>query len=253
MSQAAQALAITLAVALFAAAVVLAKHRFFPPDPADEPREDVAEYISMMVGVLYALVLGLALVSVWETSDNASGHTQAETGALHQTYLVADALPPEGQTKVRAIAEQYARHVVNAEWPRMAGRQDLGSEGWTMLGQLRAATRLPANATPAQQIAAQELLSQLGTLDEARRGREQDAQSSLSPVLWVGLILGGVLTVAFMFLFGIQRNVTHIVMVMGLAALITFLVLLIHELDSPFGGYLGTDTSAFTRYFPVAA
>ncbi|MEU9098594.1 hypothetical protein [Streptomyces sp. NPDC048361] len=251
MSSAVQALAITLAVALFAAATVVAKHRFFPPDPAEEPREDVAEYISMMVGVLYALVLGLALVSVWETSDNASSHVQAEAGALHQTYLVADALPADGQSRVRAISQQYAEHVVGAEWPRMAAREDLGSGGWTLLAELRAATRVPANATPAQQIAAQELLAQLGTLDEARRGREQDAQSSLSPVLWVGLILGGVLTVAFMFLFGIQRNATHIVMVMGLAALITFLVLLIHELDSPFGGYLGTDTSAFTRHFQV--
>ncbi|MFE9401763.1 DUF4239 domain-containing protein [Streptomyces sp. NPDC006530] len=251
MSPAMQALAITLAVALVAAATVMAKHRFFPPDPDDEPREDVAEYISMMVGVLYALVLGLALVSVWETTDNASSHVQAEAGALHQTYLVADALPPDERSRVRAISEQYARHVVADEWPRMAARDDLGSEGWTMLDQLRTAARVPATATPAQQMAAQELLSQLGTLDEARRGREEDAQSSLSPVLWLGLILGGVLTVAFMFLFGIQRNLTHIVMVMGLAALITFLVLLIHELDAPFGGYLGTDTSAFTRYFTV--
>ncbi|MFI6876099.1 hypothetical protein ACIBL6_21980 [Streptomyces sp. NPDC050400] len=48
-------------------AIVLVKHRYWPLGPDDEPREDVAEYISMVVGVLYALVLGLALVSVWDT------------------------------------------------------------------------------------------------------------------------------------------------------------------------------------------
>ncbi|MFD9564068.1 hypothetical protein [Streptomyces sp. NPDC059994] len=52
-----------------------------------------------------------------------------------------------------------------------------------------------------------------------------------------------------MFTFGIRHNLTHIVMVMGLAGLITFLVLLIRELDVPFGDVLGTDATAFTRYF----
>lgn len=244
-----QSLAIVLGVAMLAAAVVVAKGRLFPPGPDEEPREDVAEYISMMVGVLYALVLGLALVSVWETSSSASSHVQEEASALHETYLVADALPADEREQVRTLSGQYAHHVVTAEWPRMADGESLGPEGWRLLNQLRTATRLPATATPAQQIAAQELLAQLGTLDEARRGREADAQSSLSPVLWLGLIMGGVLTVAFMFIFGIRRSFTHIVMVMGLAGLITFLVLLIRELDSPFGDVLGTDATAFTRYF----
>ncbi|MFK8911418.1 hypothetical protein [Streptomyces sp. YS-3] len=240
---------IVLGVAMLAAAVVVVKGRLFPPSPDEEPREDVAEYISMMVGVLYALVLGLALVSVWGTSSSASSHVQAEASALHETYLVAEALPEQERGQVRTLSAQYAHQVVTVEWPRMTDGQDLGPEGWSLLNQLRAASRLPATATVTQQLAAQELLSQLGTLDEARRGREADAQSSLSPVLWLGLILGGVLTVAFMFIFGIRRSFTHIIMVMGLAGLITFLVLLIRELDAPFGDVLGTDATAFTRYF----
>ncbi|MFG3283192.1 hypothetical protein [Streptomyces sp. NPDC048111] len=249
MPDALQSLAIVLGVAMLAAAAVVAKGRFFPADPDEEPREDVAEYISMMVGVLYALVLGLALVTVWDTNSQASSHVQAEAGALHEISLLAETLPPAQRDQVRTVSEQYAHHVVATEWPRMTSRESLGPEGWTMLDRLRSGTRLPATATPGQQLAAQELLSQLGTLDEARRGREADAQSSLSPVLWLGLILGGVLTVAFMFIFGIQRSFTHVVMVMGLAGLITFLVLLIHQLDSPFGEVLGTDASAFARYF----
>ncbi|GAA0593438.1 hypothetical protein [Streptomyces crystallinus] len=246
-----QSLAVVVGAAMVAAAVVVVKGRLFPPDPDEEPREDVAEYISMMVGVLYALVLGLALVSVWETSSSASSHVQAESSALHETYLLAEALPPAERAQVRAASQQYAHQVVTTEWPRMTAGESLGPEGWRTLEQLRAASRLPATATPAQQLALQEILSQLGTLDEARRGREGDAQSSLSPVLWLGLIMGGVLTVAFMFIFGIRRSLTHIVMVMGLAGLITFLVLLIRELDAPFGDILGTDPSAFTRYFPA--
>lgn len=68
-------------------------------------------------------------------------------------------------------------------------------------------------------------------------------------MLWTGLIIGGALTLAFMFLFGIRQSTTHVVMVMGLAGFIAFTVLLIHQLDSPFGPVLGATPDAFTRYF----
>ena len=71
----------------------------------------------------------------------------------------------------------------------------------------------------------------------------------LSPVIWFGLIVGGVLTIAFMFMFGVQRSFTHVVMVMGLSGLITFTVLLIYQLDSPFAGLFAVDATPFTRYF----
>lgn len=74
----------SLAIVLLAGVIVLVKHRFWPLGPDEEPREDVAEYISMMVGVLYALVLGLALVSVWDTHSSAEDHTAAEASAAQQ-------------------------------------------------------------------------------------------------------------------------------------------------------------------------
>ncbi|MGW6395878.1 bestrophin-like domain [Streptomyces sp. NPDC055103] len=103
----------------------------------------------------------------------------------------------------------------------------------------------------AEYIAAQEVLAQLGHVDDARRGREAAAQERLSPVLWTGLLIGGTLMLAFMFLFGIKRSTTHVVMVMGLSGFIVFTVLLIHQLGSPFGDMLGATPDAFIRYFPA--
>ncbi|MEU6372040.1 hypothetical protein [Streptomyces sp. NPDC046909] len=241
--------AIVLGVALFAAAIVLVKHRYWPMGPDDEPREDVAEYISMMVGVLYALVLGLALVSVWDTRSGAEEHALTEASAAHQIHLLAAGLPaPQGE-RVRADLETYIRHVTDDEWPAMAKGQPLGTEGWTILDEVRAGVQVSADATPAQQATTQESLAQLSTLDEARRGRESDADQGLSPVLWFGLIVGGALTVAFMFMFGVQRSFTHVVMVMGLTALITFTVLLVYQLDQPYTGMFAVDTTPYSRYF----
>ncbi|NGO75663.1 DUF4239 domain-containing protein [Streptomyces sp. YC504] len=244
-----ETLAIVVGVALLAAAVVLVKHRFWPLGPDDEPREDVAEYISMMVGVLYALILGLALVSVWDSHSTAEDHTAAEASAAHQIHLLADGLAPSQAGALRDRIEAYARHVTEAEWPVMARGEQPDDTGWHLLHDVRAAAQLPVDATPAQQVAGLETLGRLGTLDDARRGRESDAGESLSPVIWLGLIVGGLLTVAFMFMFGVKRSFTHVVMVMGLSALITFTVLLIYQLDSPFKGLFAVGPDAFTRYF----
>ncbi|MFF0434958.1 hypothetical protein ACFYU9_22310 [Streptomyces sp. NPDC004327] len=244
-----ETLAVVIVVALVSAFAVYLKTRLFPVGEDEEPREDVAEYIAMMVSVLYAIVLGLCLVSVWDTRSVASDTVAAEASALHQTYLLADALPAAQQQPLRDAARAYATHVVDVEWPRMAAREPLGQEGWGLLRHLRTAGQIQGNGTTAQQIAGQEILAQIGSVDDARRSRESAAQESLSPVLWAGLIIGGLLTLAFMFLFGISRSTTHVVMVMGLAGFIAFTVLLIHQLDAPFGDMLGASPDPFTRYF----
>ncbi|WP_137988315.1 DUF4239 domain-containing protein [Streptomyces vilmorinianum] len=243
---------VVMGVALAAALIVVAKTRFFPVGEDAEPREDVAEYIAMMVSVLYALVLGLCLVTVWDNREEAENYVRAEASALHQTYLLAGALPPPQRAPLREAARSYATHVVDVEWPRMAAREPLGSTGWALLERLRASGETRNRPTSSQWIAAQEVLVQIGYVDDARRLREAASQERLSPVLWAGLVIGGVLTLAFMFLFGIKRSATHVVMVMGLAGFIAFTVLLIHQLDAPFGEMLGTDPEPFTRYFSMA-
>ncbi|MGW0118957.1 bestrophin-like domain [Streptomyces sp. NPDC003327] len=244
-----ETLVVVLGVALVAALAVFAKTKLFPLGEDEEPREDVAEYIAMMVSVLYAVVLGLCLVSVWDTRSAAADSAQAEASALHQTYLLADAYPPVQRQPLRDAARTYAAHVIEVEWPRMETRRPLDPAGWRLLDQLRQAGEVLDSAKVSEQIAAQEVLAQVGYVDDARRGREAAAQERLSPVLWAGLLIGGALTLAFMFLFGIRRSTTHVVMVMGLAGFIAFTVLLIHQLDSPFGAGLGATPEAFTRYF----
>jgi hypothetical protein len=243
-------LALVVGGALVAAFFVLVKHRFFPPDPDEEPREDVAEYISMMIGVIYALVLGLALVAVWGTYSSAQTDVQNESSALHQVYLLADSLPPAAEQEVRQTADAYAHYVRTVEWRRMAHHQPLGPEGWTMLNKLRDVYQSTEPAKASEQNAAQEALSQISSLDESRMARESDGESTMSPVLWAGLYIGGALTVGFMFMFGVRRTATHLIMVMGLSGFIVFLILVIYQLDAPFSGMLSVGAGDFARYFP---
>ncbi|MGC9539922.1 DUF4239 domain-containing protein [Streptomyces sp. UG1] len=236
--------------AVLAAGAVLVKHHYWPLEPDHKPREEVAEYIAMMVSVLYALVLGLSLAAVQGIQSSAGAHVQAEASAAHQILLLAEGLPPAQAERTRVGVDAYVRHVVTVEWPAMAHGTLDGGRGWDLVERLRTAMQVPDTATAAQQLTGRETLAQLSTLSRARRGREADVGASLSPVLWFGLLVGGVLTMAFIFVFGIDRSFTHVAMVMGLSALITLTALLVHHLNTPFSGLFAVDATPFMRYFP---
>ena len=219
------------------------------PGKEDEEREDVAGYVTMMVGVMFALILALALVSVWEDKDSAEGHVATEASSLNETYLLGASMLPADQEKIQAAATAYADYVVHTEWPAMRSGKEVGDNGWQLLATLRTSFLNADVATPARQAVLSDATTQISNLADARRGRLDDAEKRMPSVLWVGLILGGLLTVALTFIYGIEQRFTHIGMVMGLAALIGFMLILIYNLDNPFNSGVGADTGPFTRYF----
>ncbi|MGA5100210.1 hypothetical protein ACPCAC_22980 [Streptomyces lavendulocolor] len=243
-----------LLAALVAAGAVVAWRHFHPVEAeGEEDGGEVAEYMSMMIALLYALLLGLALVSVWELRGDAESHTSTEAGALHQMTVLAEGLPADQKERVDAVARRYAVHVVRGEWPRMRQGAEPNDAGWHLVRELRAVAAAPPDATSSQEVTALELLGQLSALDDARRGREAVSQETLSPVLWAGIFVGAVLSVGMLFFFGIGRSPGQLMMAMGMVVLTVFLGLLIHYLSTPFGEVMGVSPDPFTRYFPTAA
>jgi uncharacterized membrane protein YjjP (DUF1212 family) len=66
--------------------------------------------------------------------------------------------------------------------------------------------------------------------------------------MWVVLIIGGVITVGFCLLFGLQSKTAHIGMVAGLAVLITISLLLIKAIQHPFAGNPHIGPAAFVVF-----
>ncbi|WP_194899177.1 DUF4239 domain-containing protein [Catenulispora pinisilvae] len=241
---------IVMAVAgLIGAIGLVVRVRVFPAKE-DEEREDVAGYVTMMVGVMFALILALSLVSVWEDRDSAEGHVATEASSLHETYLLGATMLPADQAKIQAAATAYADYVEHTEWPEMRSGKEIGDTGWQLLTNLRTAFLNADVTTPPRQAVLSDATTQLSNLADARRGRLDDTDKRMPSILWVGLVLGGVLTVGLTFIYGIEQRFTHVGMVMGLAALIGFVLILIYDLDNPFNQGIGIDSAPFTRYFP---
>ena len=211
---------------------------------------DVAGFIYAVLGVAYAVLLGLMLIAVWEKWNAAETVTTEEANELAGIFYWAHALPqPEGR-HIQELALSYGQVVVEEEWPLMAqGRSS--PKAWATLDELRGAI-LGLNPPTAQQtgydqMRYNQMVAQLHDLGNARRERLLAAGQGLPPILWIVLILGGVITVGFTYLFGLENTLMHLLMVAALAMIISLSLFTVAALDQPFKGDIRIHPDAFEQ------
>jgi hypothetical protein len=80
---------------------------------------DVAGFIYAVLGVVYAVLLGLMVVAVWEEWNQAAQTADDEASSLAEVFFIADRMPEPDGRHIQELARTYARVVVNEEWPLM--------------------------------------------------------------------------------------------------------------------------------------
>jgi hypothetical protein len=233
-----------VAVAVVVAVVGLVLVQRLVPTERRKQHNDVAGFIYAVLGVAYAVLLGLVLIAVWEKWDAAEVTTTDEANELAGIFYWAHALPqPEGR-HIQELVRSYARVVVEEEWPAMAEGKS-SPEAWDTLDELRGTILGLEPTTGAQQARYTEMLAQLHDLGNARRERLLAAEQGLPPILWVVLILGGVITVFFTYLFGLENTLVHLLMVAALALIVSMSLFTVAALDYPFKGDIRIHPSSY--------
>ncbi|MFE9250582.1 hypothetical protein [Streptomyces sp. NPDC007088] len=226
-------LASVLVCTLVVAATLMRNRRVVDEDTSETP--DVLEYLVMMVGVVYAIVLGLAIAGVWEARNAADDTVQREAQALYEIDQRLDVYPADFRAQVREHIDTYARHTVTSEWRAMEADREPGSEGGDLLRQIRTdiARHTPADELQAQ--AYQPLLDQVAAADDARHQRLENAGTTLPGTVWFGLVAGAVVTLGLMYTLQIRRSARELLLATTFSALIVFLLFLVWSFDAPFG------------------
>ncbi|MFE3885057.1 hypothetical protein ACFXPQ_19480 [Streptomyces lydicus] len=216
-------------------------------DPTETP--DVIEYLTMMVGVVYAIVLGLAIAGVWESRSAAEDTVRTEAQALHEVGARARAYPAPVRDRIRSDVGSYVSYVVHKEWPVMAEKGELTDRGTALLTKVRADVTdyHPRNDFEGQSY--QPLVDQVAVADGARSARADAAGSTLPGVVWFGLIIGGAISIGVMFTLQIRRSGRELLMAGLFSALIAFLLFLVWDFDSPFSRGLAA-AAPFFDLFP---
>ncbi len=190
------------------------------PATLRQPYNDVAGFIYAPLGVIYAVLLALVIIAVWEEYDAASETVEQEANAVAEIFWLGNRLPePEG-SHIQELARSYAEEVVDKEWPLMEqGQAPLMTQveetpaGWTLIDEIRANLQEFQPHTKAEEQLYAEGLDQVQRLADARRMRLVAAGEGVPAVLWSVLIFGGVAAVGFTYLFGLQNTWAHRLMV----------------------------------------
>ena len=102
-------------------------------DPSETP--DVIEYMTMMIGVVYAIVLGLAIAGVWEGRSAAQESRAPEAQALHEVQDRVRGLPGRGpRPHPRATSTRTSAMSSTPSGRRWRRRATLTERGTELLG-----------------------------------------------------------------------------------------------------------------------
>ena len=222
------------------------------PTGSRQQHNDVAGFIYAALGVIYAVLLALVVIAVWEEYQEASSTVEQEANAVAEIFWLAHRLPQPQGSHIQELARSYAQEVVDKEWPLMEqGQPPLMEQGqgtpagWTLIDDIRANLQELDPHTPADEQLYAEGLDQVQRLADARRMRLVAAEEGVPAVLWAVLIFGGAAAIGFTYLFGLQSTWAHRLMVVTLAAVIGLVLFTIGSLEHPFSGGARIGTGAF--------
>ena len=226
-------------------------HRLVPA-VSRQRSNDVAGFIYAALGVIYAVLLALVVIAVWEEYQAANETVEQEANATAEIFWLGNRLPePEG-AHIQELARSYAEEVVHREWPLMQRGEQPSLEqgggvpsGWTIIDDIRASLQDYEPHSQAETQLYAKGLDQVEALNDARRMRLVAAEEGVPGVLWSVLIFGGVAAVGFTYLFGLESTWAHRLMVVTLAAVIGLVLFTVGALGHPFEGGARVGTGAF--------
>ena len=207
---------------------------------------EVAGFIYAVLGIAYAVLLGLVVVASWEQYQTARNTTEREASELAELFWLGHRLPEAEGHRLQELARSYARVVVDEEWLLMA-RGDSSPRAWALIDEIRLTVQDMNPDTEAGQVLYDQGLERVHDLADARRDRLLEAREGIPPILWVALVVGAIVTVGFTYLFGLDDTTTHTLMVALLALVIGLILFTIGSLEYPFSGNVRLGPEAFEQ------
>ncbi|MFF3348196.1 DUF4239 domain-containing protein [Streptomyces sp. NPDC002779] len=241
-----------LAACVVVVAITFVRHRTAAEDEDPSETPDVIEYMTMWIGVVYAIVLGLAIAGVWEGRSAAQDHVQSEAIALHEISERVRVYPPEVRDRIREDVNAYVGHVVTTEWQAMADHGEVTERGTQLLQRVREDVTDYEPRTDFEAQAYQPIVDQVAAADQARNARANSTGETMPGVVWFGLIAGAVVTIGMILALQIRRTPRELILAVLFSALIAFLLFLIWDFDAPYSRGITASAEPFLNLFPDA-
>jgi Protein of unknown function (DUF4239) len=239
------AVGLSLAIAAVLGTILLELSvRHFVSAAFRQQHNDVAAAIFSIIGVTYAVLLAFVAMLAWEGFNKAKAASYSEAALVLDVVQMADGLAEPARGKLLDDMNRYTRAVIAVEWPAQAEGHVVRA-GDRYLDDLQG---LAIGLKPSSQADANFhalLLQSLMRLRDARQERLLAAESSIPGIVWIVVIVGGAITIAFSSFLGAPSVRMHLSMCCLLAVSGVLVLVLIIALSNPFRGDFRISTAPF--------
>ena len=228
---------------IYAIGGLLIVRRFVPPNRL-KIHHDVADPILGALSTTYAVLLAFVVVTVWVAFDKSNSNVRLEANYMADIYRDAEAFSPDFRQKLGGLVREYRKEVVEKEWNAM----QRGQMSWEVEMTMRRIWDLYTTYQPktSTEIAFfNESVEKINLFRELRRQRLMDSRTGIPPLLWFVLLMGGISTISFTFLFSTDNLKAQIVMGVLFSMMIALILFTIMSLDFPFTGSISVSSEPF--------
>ena len=235
---------------LYATGGVLAGRRLIHPHVA-EGHNDVLVPLFLTAGVIYAVLLGFMVVAVWESYDEAHATAAEEAATLVPLYRQTNDMAPAPGAKMRELIRAYAEAVATDEWHSLETTGHASEKARRITGDIMREYGTLSPATKIREIIDAQFLSTFSQLLVDRNKRLMQATESLSWIMWLGAVGGGVIVVGMCFILYMDTWWPQMLMAGVMSALIGMLLFMMAVLSRPFVGPLALEPAPFESSLKV--
>ena len=214
----------------------------------DEPLRERSNLVNgsqlMILGTVYAVLLGFMLSDAWITYQKTDDDVRNEAAAALTIYRSSSLLPSSCALPMKNAAVEYVKTAITVEWPSMEEHQ-ADFRGSSTLASMWAIADRCSESKDSSETARANVIRALETLQACREARMEDYSGHLPPLLWSVLLFGAFIVVTASSLLGNESRYIHRLHVVSLTVLISTSLLAISDLDRPFDGATRVDSTAF--------
>lgn len=206
-------------------------------------RKLISSEIFSLFATVYAFFLGFAIVTLWGTFVSAKNYVNAEAGAVLVSYHLS--MPLEHSHGFRQALADYAKSVVDDEWPSMDRDSSMSEQSvksfdkiWDSFYHMK-----PADKESYSLYAS--VGQSLAEINRQRLSRAQTLSGNLYPPVWVILGFGMVGVLVGLLLTNPEQTGSQVAMEVIVVFLILSCVYFIVDISTPFSGVLNVSAEPF--------
>ncbi|MEV4702904.1 hypothetical protein [Actinoplanes sp. NPDC049316] len=210
------------------------------------PHNEVTGVIVSVVGVAYAIVIGLCVVSLWEGYTDAKDNSRDEAANLAALIPAGAVFGPATQQKITDDVIRYESDIV-ADWHT---RREQGPERRRTadLDELTATVGALQATTEAQRAFVLDAVERIGRAEAYHHDSDAEADDQrMSDVMWLGVLLSTAVIIAMSLFFGLDDNMLRRILLVLCSAVIATNLFLIIEMNYPYFGSFAVTPDAYEQ------